>query len=435
MNLDSYLKRFNGRPPIISVKPARNLSGIIVIPCYREPDWKTTLDCLAQCESPTNPIEVLVILNHSEVDCDAVKAEQHIALQSIREWSIQHGSHQMQFHAIDASNLPKKHAGVGLARKIGMDEGLHRLNGAGNLRDGFIACLDADCRCQANYLLALEDHFQQHPKTPGCSLYFEHPMDGDLTPETYDAVIKYELHLRYYVEALRFASFPYAYHTVGSSMAVRPFAYMSQGGMNRKKAGEDFYFLNKIIPMGNFTEINDSVVIPSPRTSDRVPFGTGRAVAKYYGQSHFPTYAWSSILELKSFFTWVHQHDPFTDKSNRIPDSRHLPGIMSEYMDATNGWDQWQKCIASTCDLKTYRRRFFQWFDAFQCMKCLHFMRDKHHGEMEVTSATKNLFSAIGLESKNEGMDTIFMLKKMRSHQRKGWSFSIQRKQISGLTK
>ena len=91
----------------------------------------------------------------------------------------------------------------------------------------------------------------------------------------------YELHLRYLNLFSRFTGFPYAYHTIGSCFGVRAETYASQGGMNKRKAGEDFYFLHKIIPLGEFREINNTCVIPSPRESDRVPFGTGAAIGKY----------------------------------------------------------------------------------------------------------------------------------------------------------
>src|SRR4029434_9989987 len=103
--------------------------------------------------------------------------------------------------------------------------------------------------------------------------------------EIYKAIAAYELHLRYYLQALRTAGFPHGYHTIGSSMAVRARTYMEQGGMNRRQAGEDFYFLHKLIPLGGFTELNSTTVYPLPRPSNRVPFGTGRAVSEWLIQT------------------------------------------------------------------------------------------------------------------------------------------------------
>src|SRR6266404_825004 len=208
------------------------------------------------------------------------------------------------FHLLDFPDLPLKQAGVGLARKIGMDEALHRFDEVGRL-NGIIAGYDADCRCQPNYLSAIERHFERNPQGAGCSIYFEHPLNGPLAPEVYKAVAVYELHLRYYVQALRYCGFPHAHHTLGSCMAVRADAYRKQGGMNKRKAGEDFYFLHKIVPLGGFADLTQTTVYPSPRPSDRVPFGTGKAVGDILSGRQIKTYPLEAFLDLKQLFERV----------------------------------------------------------------------------------------------------------------------------------
>ncbi len=134
------------------------------------------------------------------------------------------------------------------------------------------------------------------------NVYFEHPVSGTEFPENvYRGIIDYELHLRYINQFLRFAGFPFAYHTIGSCFGVRADIYAAQGGMNKRKAGEDFYFLHKIIPLGHFAELNTTRVIPSPRPSDRVPFGTGVAVGKYLSSNEAGTltYAPECFLTLR----------------------------------------------------------------------------------------------------------------------------------------
>lgn len=46
--------------------------------------------------------------------------------------------------------------------------------------------------------------------------------------------------------------------------------------MNQRKAGEDFYFLHKFSILDQLGEINVEIVLPLARSSDRVPFGTGK---------------------------------------------------------------------------------------------------------------------------------------------------------------
>ena len=104
-------------------------------------------------------------------------------------------------------------------------------------------------------------------------------------PRTYHAIALYELHLRYYLHSVRSTGYPHAFHTVGSAFAVRADIYCQEGGMNRRQGGEDFYFIQKVAQRGSWSECNETCVYPSPRPSDRVPFGTGPAVARLIDRS------------------------------------------------------------------------------------------------------------------------------------------------------
>jgi hypothetical protein len=106
------------------------------------------------------------------------------------------------------------------------------------------------------------------------------PPPENLVTEVFDAVANYELHQRYYLLAVRYTGYPYAFHTVGSCFAVRAEAYCRAGGMSRRQAGEDFYFIQKLAGQGGFTECRSTSVYPSPRPSDRVPFGTGPDISR-----------------------------------------------------------------------------------------------------------------------------------------------------------
>lgn len=420
--LEHYIKRFHALPRQIQEEADENLIGIIVIPCFMEEDWKTTLNSLLHCHPSHARFEVLLVVNASINASNEIMTHQRETFDEAVSFARQHRHPHLRIHILDAMNLPPKHAGVGLARKIGMDEALYRLDQAGNLENGFIVGLDADSICKSNYLTALETHFEDNPKTPGCSLHFEHPLSGDLPSDIYETAGLYELHLRYYVQALRFIGFPHAFHTIGSSMAARAPVYMAQGGMNRRKAGEDFYFLHKIIPLGYFTELTETTISPSPRPSDRVPFGTGRAVSKYRGQDSFPTYPWEAMLEIKSFFRLVRQYDPFRSTNPESPPRDEVSPPIRAFLESSNGWDRWQACITSTAGFEAYQRRFFQWFDGFLCMKCIHFLRDTFYGEMDVVTATQQLIQASDIVTGfGNTQDPVALLKVLRKHQRNPW--------------
>ena len=111
----------------------------------------------------------------------------------------------MRFLGLCHENLPRRGAGVGLARKIGMDEAAHRIARSRRC-DGIIASLDADCEVERNFLCELEREFREHEHCPGISIYFEHPILERDQDSMHEAMLNYELHLRYYVLGQRLAA-------------------------------------------------------------------------------------------------------------------------------------------------------------------------------------------------------------------------------------
>jgi hypothetical protein len=69
--------------------------------------------------------------------------------------------------------------------------------------------------------------------------------------------------MRYFVRGLSYAGFPYVHHTVGSAIAIKTSAYVRAGGMNSGAAGEDFYFIQKLLPAGYFFNLTSTTVYPS----------------------------------------------------------------------------------------------------------------------------------------------------------------------------
>ena len=350
-SVEAYFARFGFCERQIAEAPPPNLGMVVVIPCFDEPDLVGALESLHACKQPDCAVEIIVVVNSSADAPDHVKARNRASAEAAKPYA----------QVIHCPDLPPKHAGVGLARKIGMDEALRRLPDS-----GIIVGFDADCRCDGNYLHTIEEHFQRYPETPGCSIYFEHP------PGAADL---YELHLRYYVQALRYAQHPYAFHTIGSSMAVRARIYMEQGGMNKRQAGEDFYFLQKVIALGNYTDLVTTCVIPSPRESHRVPFGTGKAVGDQLRGKPALTYPFEAFHDLKTFFG----------------DVAYPPSAMEKFLAMNAFQEKLHELRANTASKESFRDRFFRWFNGFMAMKYIHFARDNLYGARSVLDEARRL--------------------------------------------
>ena len=376
----AYFERFGFSEQQIAEPPPADLQTVVVIPCFNEPDLPGTLQSLLQCERPAGAVEVIVVINSSADASAEILKQNRCTCEEAIVWSRKHSDSRLRFHILHRADLPPRDAGVGLARKIGMDEAIRRFDAAASLPDGVIAGLDADCSCASNYLCAIENHFQQDPETRGCSIYFEHPLRGPLPREIYQAVSAYELHLRYYVEALRHVRFPHAFHTIGSCMAVRAPVYIEQGGMNKRQAGEDFYFLHKIIPLGGFTDLTGTTVYPSPRSSTRVPFGTGKAVNVAMAGKERTTYPLEAFLDLGAFLEAANNET-----------LGETPPRLAPFLETHRFHEVVGEIRQNTASPAAFRKRFFRWFDGFMAMKMIHFLRDQSYSERGVYEEAERL--------------------------------------------
>ena len=334
-----------------------------------------------------------MVVNAGVGDSDDVHAQNQATIEDIRRWKGACDTQRMRIHVLDFPALQRRDAGVGLARKLGLDEALVRLAGAG-CDDGVLICLDADCVCDPNYLCEIERYFAQHDKSPGCSIYFEHPLTGELPAQVYRRITEYKLFLRYHRYGLQFAGFPYAFFTVGSCMAVRASAYIRQGGMNRRQAGEDFYFLNKIMQLGNFGELTTTRVVPAARVSTRTPFGTGRAQNRALGKDsgQFASYAPEVFRELEKLFSVVGDlyAQPATDP---VPG---VSSVMADYLTHISAPDRIAEIRRNTASPTAFRKRFFAWFNAFRVLKFIHYASDRCYSRVGVEAAVLRLLDWTG---------------------------------------
>lgn len=398
--MKTYFEKHLFKPIRLAENPEPGVSQIIVIPCFNEPDILSTLQALNKCVPAKGKVEVILVVNAAENSSSEVFVQNENTFRQIISWQEKEKPAFRTFVLRD-EDLPPKHAGVGLARKIGMDEAAWRFEMIGN-KKGVIVCLDADSTVAPNYLNAIEDYFNQYPSTKAASIYFEHPLNVE-DRILREGIISYELHLRYYRQALKLAAYPYHYHTIGSSMCVRSDVYQNAGGMNRRKAGEDFYFLHKIMPLGNFGEINTTAVYPSARISERVPFGTGRAMKEWRdGEKKFRTYNFKIFEELKTFVAKI----PFLFRMNEREISvvlNDLPASISAYLTTKEFLSKVEEVNAHTSTRAAFVHRFLKWFDGFNVLKYVHHARDNFYPDSALENAASKLLEQMGKPSPPQG--------------------------------
>jgi hypothetical protein len=379
-------------PELINEAPDKETGIIVVVPAFDEPLIIEMLDSLALCQPPFCKSEVIIVINASPIASSESLENNLKSIYEIEEWKRKNQHCFFRLYVISLGQPELKGWGVGLARKAGMDEALRRFNSI-EKPDGVIVNLDADCTVLNNYFISLENELLRKKEKKGCSIYFEHPVSGvKFSQSIYNSVYQYELHLRYYFQALSFTGFPNVFHTVGSSIAVKSMAYIKVGGMNRRQAGEDFYFVQKLIPAGGYFSLNSTVVYPSPRVSGRVPFGTGAAVGKMVKENSTDllTYNPLAFKDLFMFFEYIHK---IFENS-----AEDLILLFYDFPESIKLFLEEQDWISKIAEIKnntsgyiSFRKRFFEWFNMFKVVKYLNFSHKSTFEKVPVLFAAEEL--------------------------------------------
>jgi len=344
---------------------------IIVIPCYKEPEIKRTIQSLFNCERGDFPVEIILLINSYGIDTDEILAMNRDSYRQMKDFASKNNSSTFFLTPLLVENLPGRQTGAGLPRKLGMEEAIRHF--AGN-KAGIIVSLDADCLLEANYLTEIYRNFNEY-RLHSATIEFHHPVEHlNVSDPLRIAATNYETYLRYYRRALEFCGYPYPYYTIGSAFAVTVETYLKAGGMGKQQSGEDFYFLQKVFPLGKTRFIDTTCVYPSARTSDRVPFGTGPALQKMVTENQLSkfTYQVEAFRTLKLFFDEIDSFfkKPQKEVENCICD---LPEYLLLFLKEDGFLSKIEEINRHTASLPNFRKRFFSYFNAFKILKYMNF--------------------------------------------------------------
>jgi len=394
--LRDYLSRQSNFKTRISVRPTPNLGYVVVIPALNESGLLRSLNSLRSAFLPGRPVEVVVVLNSAGNDPEKLISKHRSDAEEIKQWNKQFGNSGFKAFPILLEQVPSKFAGAGYARKTGMDEAISRFIRAGSGK-GVICSFDADTVCDKNYFLEIEKVTRKNPPPGAGSVYFEHPVTGNLFPSgVYQGIILYELHLRYFLQALRFSGFPYVHHTVGSAFFVTAGTYARAGGMNRRKAGEDFYFLQKIMPDVHYVDVITTTVQPSPRPSNRVPFGTGPWIKKFMNgeTDSFYTYNLDAFRDLALFFGKVNEL-AVTGRTHTVKFYSDLPAPVRSFIRIETFRGKVEEIKRNTASPETFVKRFFKWFNGFQVVKYLNESHKEYYSRMDIKNESERFLRLV----------------------------------------
>ena len=392
--VEKYLSKFSVLPSGIYLKEKRKFEMVVVVPAIKEyENIKTLISSFNSTDGKYHDkFLILFVINNSASASEEVKSENRKSFEFLKNMKNQTS---LSYGIIDAfshgNELNEKHAGVGLARKTGLDTALCLLDYSEENFPTLIS-LDADCTVSKNYFTDLYETIVKKKLNAGY-VNFLHPIDNQPFAE---AIIKYEISLRYYVLGLKFAQSPFAYFSIGSTMFSSWVAYVKIGGMNKRKAGEDFYFMEKLAKNYTINKIANVYVYPSPRTSWRVPFGTGKSVSEIQKGSNRYDFLYNpQIFEILKKWNSLFFSSKVLTSEKYLGEAKKINIGLYEFLVEKKFQQKWDKILFDNKNQLSLQKQKLFLFDSFATLKLIHYLQNNYFSNVKNIDAINFLFRKI----------------------------------------
>ena len=356
---------FDGLKKPHSVPVQLKYDYFFIIPAYNEKLYiEETLQSLSKQNKNllSNTLVVIVINNSKDASAKIIQNNQDTYDKIINS------SYNFEFIVIDCfSNgysLPNKSAGVGLARKIGMDYCIDFSN-----TNSLFFSIDADTIISSNYLkIIIENYIRE--KFAAAVINFKHQKNDNLIINR--AIIKYENLLKDIAENIKKTGSIYGFVSMGSAIVCSMKAYVSIGGMPPKKATEDFYFLQKLAKYQKIYTIDEILVYPSSRAEQRIYLGTGFRMNNIDNKNIFNDLYIdpNAYVDLKRLYHIIDSN--WNQKSSEIMSSvAKNNSKLYQYLNTNNFIEAFDCIQKNSLNKKQLLNQFHRWFDNFKIHKFL----------------------------------------------------------------
>jgi hypothetical protein len=366
---------------------------LLVVPVYREsPALLHKLQQLPASDGKSDPRTlVILVLNRPDTDNQpTANAELRNAIEqgalatavrsTVPVYCLNPHT-DLYLHDMEKLYGPNATAlGVGLARKSGSDLALQWM-ASGGISGQWLCSTDADAQLPPDYFAQLGS---AAANAVAATFPFRHaPGMNDACNQ---ATALYELRLHHYVLGLEYAKSSYAYHTLGSCLAIRASAYAHVHGFPKRAGAEDFYVLNKLAKIGSIARLRGECIQLESRDSSRVPFGTGPAVAAIMNNPQagktalfYDPRCFDALRRLLQCLPLLPEAKEYDLKSLLIAGGMHadLADKTQTAMQQTGIGEALKHCQRQSRSERQFLRQFHQWFDGFRTLKFVHALRDR----------------------------------------------------------
>jgi len=343
----------------------RGYKYFIIIPSYNEYNYiHNTLNSIKnQNQELLKKLLVIIVINNAK------EAEHSIYINNLKTYkTIINSKYNFEIITLDCFSkkfaLNKKVAGVGLARKIGMDYCIPYAS-----RDSLFCSIDADTILNPDYLKIVSKKFH-NKQLSAAVVNFKHQLTENKINQA--AIIQYEKLIKHIARNINKTGSPYGFVSMGSTIVCTLYAYISVGGMPAKKATEDFYFLQKLAKFRGVYKFKKILVYPSSRNEQRVYLGTGYRIKQYKKDPLFTDLIIHSnaYTALKNLYQIINLKWDSSSKEI-LASIKEKNSKLSKYLNNNNFIYKINQIQKNAVNKKQFLDQFHKWFDNLNIYKFL----------------------------------------------------------------
>ena len=379
--------------------PLDTLRASVVIPAYDERETLgTVIEALRGASSTPECFEVIIVVNQPSDAPAAIDQANREALEMLSALETPFPLHVID-RCTEGQAFPPDEAGVGRARRLGMDLALARLQEAGAAVEGIIPCLDADSPAEEGYIDDVLETFATGPEEMLAGVCrYRHPIPD--VDEHARAIAAYESWMRYFEAGLHLTRTPYAFQSIGSCMVLSAQGYALADGVPPRPALSDFYLLQKIIKAGGRGAVQTMeapMVYPSARTSERVPRGTGpsvQSILDHEVERYIHVEPPATFEQLRAWFAAIR---PGFEDPERIRDA--ASDALMAFLDQWDSWETIASLREHAPDAAHFERSFHEWFDSLKIVRFANMLR-RRGDTVPLVDAVRRVLEDLGRSSR-----------------------------------
>ena len=147
-----------------------------------------------------------------------------------------------------------------------------------------------------------------------------------------------------------------------------------------------------------------------------MPFGTGKAVGDYLKEktTTYKTYNFKIFEYLSVFWMAVNSFYALSEVQFKLELQNKFP-LIANYISFSNQWKVFDEVRRNTSSIKTFRKRFYNWFNAFQALKIVHFL-EGNYPKKHVLEQANLLAQKLGISLQNNSEE---LLEELRNWDKK----------------